>query len=216
MKKRMILPALILLMTSLLFAEDGYEVIFDVPLPNRHVQLQGKRSDGKIYPYEDEKKLVLTDADLHVLDVVDISFTDVAYTGAILLKDDALAFRITIREPYQNCFLYASDTSDTFSRYDCNKWVADGLLTDDYIFYSTEMEADTVKRISLADNSMYVYKGYYPNVTIYPSETGDGILGIFEYENVWYEILYGWIIESRTTYSPEQKPYVTDVSGKKY
>lgn len=211
MRKKIFLLIAGLLVSQLLLAEP-YEVIFDYALKDRHIQLLGI-PDGK--KYLDDKVLVLLDSSNNKLDEVDVLLGDGENKDACVFTGDAAAIKVRIRNPYQNCFVYATSSSDKFARYDCERWVADAIVTGNYIIYSTEMVSNTVRRVSLADNTMFEYKGYYPNVDLFVDETEEGMLGIFKDEGFWYELYEdGSLVKSDRQYAPEKKRHIYDYWGK--
>lgn len=211
MKRKIVLCVFVLLLGQMLFAEDS--TVFDIPLGDRRIMCTAKEVTAN--GYSPEKTFVLVTDGYEYLDSTGyVKFYDGAYKGGTLITDNAFACRITLNDPYQNCFLYASSTSDHIARYDCPKWVADGIITDDYIIYSTEMVDNTVRRISLADNTVYEYDGYFPNVDLFPLENDEGILGIFRYNGAWYELYEDRVVKTGKQYSPEKKKALGDFWGK--
>ncbi len=176
---------LFLTITTNLYAENKYDTFFSASIGKNQIAIVGeKKSDDKFY---DNKILLLKDSNGKILDTIDIYYPDTNYRGSVLLSSNAFVLRITIREPYRNCFIYSDSRSNTFCYYDCSKWVADGIILDEYIIYSTEFDDNTIKRIDLNNNTTFSYNGYYPNVTIYEYNKNN-ILGVFKFEGNWFEI----------------------------
>ena len=192
-----ILILLIFFICSILYAESTLNTFFSVSLHENKIELLGRKKGER--KFEDNKILLIKDKEEKILDEINIFFPDTSYRGSVLVSDDAVAFRVTIREPYRNCFIYTNSSLNKFDFYDCTKWVADGILLKDYNIYSTEFDNDTIKRIDLNTKEMYSYEGYFPNVNIYEVSDED-ILGVFEYDGIWYEIYNNIIKKSIKKY----------------
>lgn len=152
------------------------------------------------------KVLLLLDSQNNVLD--EFSFYDANNSGTFFASNTAFVLKGKITEPFQNILIYVSDDDVSFKKLNCENWVADIIVTDKYIIYSTEFDNDTIRRITIETNEMISYKGYYPNVDIYPSAISD-VLGVFEYKNKWYKILEDEIIETDESFFPDEKQRLT-------
>lgn len=189
---------LFLSFTVVLCAENKYDTFFSASIGENKIEIVGKKnSDTK---FDDNKILQLKNNKDQILDSINIFYPDTNYRESILLSSDAFALRITIKDPYQNCFIYTNSRIKKFCFYDCSKWVADGILLSDCIIYSTEFDDNTIKKINLSNNSIYSYKGYFPNVTIY-EYSKNNILGVFKFEGNWYEIYKDNIKKSTKQYN---------------
>ena len=189
---------LLLSISANLYSENKYNTFFSASIGNKKIEIIGQKNENE--KFDDNKILLLKDDKDKILDSINIYYPDTNYRESILLSSNAFALRITIKEPYRNCFIYTNLKLNIFCLYDCPKWVADGILLDDCILYSTEFDDNTIKKINLWDNSIYSYIGYYPNVRIYEYNE-NSILGVFEYEGNWYEIYNDNIIKSAKNYN---------------
>ena len=189
---------LLMSITTNIYSETKHNIFFSATIGNKKIEITGKRNPNE--KFDDNKILLLKDDKDKILDSINIYYPDTNYRESILLSSKAFALRITIKEPYRNCFIYTNSEINKFSFYDCSKWVADGILLDDCILYSTEFAENTIKKIDLYNNSIYSYNGYYPNVRIYEYNE-NSILGIFEYEGNWYEIYNDYIMKSTKKYN---------------
>lgn len=199
---RYLLILIILSISNNLYAENKFDTFFSSTIDEKNIEIIGTKNENN--RFEDNKILLIRDEKGKVLDSINIFYPDTNYKESILLSEHAFALRITIKEPYRNCFIYTNSTINSFCFYDCSKWVADGILLDDYILYSTEYDNNTIKRIDLKTNTIYSYKGYYPNVTLFECDE-DEILGLFEYEGAWYEIYDDDIKKSQKQYNVTKK-----------
>ncbi|MBC6712393.1 hypothetical protein [Treponema sp. Marseille-Q3903] len=192
---------LIISITANLYPENKCSTFFSAQIGNKKIEIVGQKKSNK--KFDDNKILLLKDNKEKILDSINIYYPDTNYRGSILLSKDAFALRISLRisikEPYRNCFIYSNSRITNFCFYDCSRWVADGILLDDCIIYSTEFDNNTIKKIDLSNNCIYSYDGYYPNVTIYEF-VNNSILGVFEYEGKWYEIYKDFIKKSTKQY----------------
>ena len=188
---------LFLFVCATVYAENNNDTFFLAQIGKNKIEITGnKGADNK---FDDNKILILKDKEGKILDSINIYYPDTNYRESVLLSNDAFALRITIKEPYKNCFIYANSQNKKFSFHDCSKWVADGIILDNYIIYSTEFDDNTIKKLDLSNDSIYSYDGYYPNVTIYEYLDNE-ILGVFEFEGEWYEICKDIIRKSTKQY----------------
>lgn len=184
--------------TSNLFSAEKNNIFFSASIGTNKIEIIGKKNSNE--KFDDNKILLLKDSEENILDTMNIYYPDTNYRESILLSNDSFALRITIKAPYRNCFIYANTRINNFCFYDCSKWVADGILLDDCIIYSTEFDDNTIKKIDLSNNTIYSYNGYYPNVTIY-EVSNINILGVFKFEGKWYEIYKDIIKKSTKQYN---------------
>lgn len=194
MKKIFLFIFIVFTLFNLIYAKEK-KIMFSHSFGKRKVELKSDSISNN-----DQKILFLKDINENILDSVEIFYPDTSYTGSVLKSDSAFAIRVTAKNPYRNCFIYASSSSNSFSYYDCDKWVASGIITDDFIIYSTEFDSNTIKRISLDTGEIFAYDGWFPNVSIYADANSD-ILGFFEYDGYWYEIMNNIIVKSEKKYN---------------
>lgn len=209
--KKFFLTALMVAVFSLGAISEDYELIVKIPLESRIIEVWGIKSNSVTSRggYAWEKRFVLLDENGQSLDML-YAFNQGFYdSDSYIISDDAIAVKVKRSNPHRNCFLYADSSSSKFKEIPCPVFVADGLIVGGYLFYSTEMVLNTVIRVNLKDDSVFEYEGYYPNVDIYPSETGSA-LAIFFYEGKWHEICEDKIVKSEKKYNPGRKKRIVD------
>lgn len=184
----------------------GYTTIFEIPVGEKVVKIMNYKD---IKPrHSDKLKMSLVNSKGTILDVKDFGYLDI--DGSIVSKNTiAIKGKRTNENEPVNFFLVVEESSDLIKQIPCNNFVADGIITDGYIIYSIEMTLDTTIKIDIKDGKVFEYEGYYPCVDIFECEKS-GILGIFKYEDKWYEILDKKIKPAKEPYQPKQKRKLND------
>lgn len=155
----------------------------------------------KVYKHtnnaSDEKICTIYDNNNKIKDVIKVDIPDSWFFDRTCVTDDAVVFctHSSFSQNYCYSIVYVDPALLKFKAVGHNDhFVADITITQQAVYYSTEMDNDTIRRISLADVKSKNIKGYYPNVTLYPDKSLRDVVH-FEYQMTVYRIESGKVVK---------------------
>lgn len=124
--------------------------------------------------------------------------------------EEVIGFQLKFRDSPYSRYILLFDDFPYFKEIELSdKWIASSIICRQYILYSTDFCENTIKRINLDTGEIFEYEGWYPNVEIYES-LDENILGVFNYQNQFYNIFKDKIITSNETFDCLKKDIFDD------
>ena len=181
------------------------KVLYDIPFENNTVKIYGEYENKFKNKFYDEKIIVVKNINNKILDFKIVEFIDNFSTSSFDYNGNSFCLKLKYHDFFTNKFtleyLYVSDSFPYIHSYPIkNNWVASGLISKDYILYSTEHDVSNLKKINLITGEITHYDSKDPNVKLFRlqdvSNDDENCLAVFEYQNKKYKVYEDEIIES--------------------